>query len=51
MTIAGLAFLAMTTLRLSTALHPVPIEPRRRPRRWPSQDLPIYTVIVPLYRE
>jgi cellulose synthase/poly-beta-1,6-N-acetylglucosamine synthase-like glycosyltransferase len=51
MTIAGLAFLAMTTLRLSTALNPVPIEPRRRPRRWRSQDLPIYTVIVPLYRE
>ncbi len=25
MTIAGLAFLAMTTLRLSTALNPVPI--------------------------
>lgn len=51
MTVAGLAFLAMTAMRLSTVLKAVPIEPERPPPRRRSRDLPVYTVVVPLYRE
>ncbi|MBZ6078591.1 glycosyltransferase [Microvirga puerhi] len=57
MTIAALGtglsplFFAAVVLRLATVLLGHPPEPRRSIRREDDAALPIYTVIVPLYRE
>ncbi|WP_240540098.1 glycosyltransferase [Salinarimonas soli] len=49
--LSGLLFLGMITLRLDAARTPAPVQPRLPPQRWADRDLPVYTVIVPLYRE
>ncbi len=48
---SGLLFLGMITLRLDAVRTHVPVAPRVAPRRWLDRELPVYTVIVPLYRE
>jgi hypothetical protein len=48
---SGLLFLGMIILRLDAVRTQVPVAPRVPPRRWHDRELPVYTVIVPLYRE
>jgi hypothetical protein len=47
----GLVFLGCTTLRIAAALNTIPVEPACPPPRGDERDLPVYTVVVPLYRE
>lgn len=49
--VAGLVFLAGTIPRLASILERVPTGPERAPARMRERDLPVYTVVVPLYRE
>ena len=44
-------FLAMVVLRLAATREPIATAPMRPPRRLPDRLLPVYTVLVPLYRE
>jgi cellulose synthase/poly-beta-1,6-N-acetylglucosamine synthase-like glycosyltransferase len=48
---AGLVFLGMVTLRLAAARERIAVEPPWRSPRSDDRDLPIYTLIVALYRE
>lgn len=45
----GLPFLGLTTIKLGAALERVPAPLPHR--RTPDRDLPVYTLLVPLYRE
>ncbi|MGA0597411.1 glycosyltransferase [Enterovirga sp. CN4-39] len=47
----GIAFLGSTSLRLASVLEPVPVSPPRLPPRTADRDLPVYTILVALYRE
>lgn len=48
----SLVFLAMITVRLACCLEAAPTRARRPPRFMPSDEtLPVYTIIVPLFRE
>jgi glycosyltransferase XagB len=47
----GTLFLGMAALRLGAVLERVPVEPRVRAPRAHERDLPVYTIVVPLYRE
>ncbi len=47
----GSLFLGMAALRLGAAMERAPPEPLRRPPRTEDRDLPVYTIVVPLYRE
>lgn len=47
--VVALGFLAFASLRIAAAAIPVP--PVARPRRLAERELPIYSVIVALYRE
>jgi cellulose synthase/poly-beta-1,6-N-acetylglucosamine synthase-like glycosyltransferase len=47
----GLVFLAMVVVRLACATQAIPVKPRRSVRRAADEHLPIYTIIVPLFRE
>ncbi len=49
--VLGLVFLAGTIPRLASVLERVPTGPERPLPRTRERDLPVYTVIVPLYRE
>lgn len=44
-------FLSMVALRIAAACEAVGVEPPHPPRRHDDRNLPVYTVIVPLYRE
>jgi cellulose synthase/poly-beta-1,6-N-acetylglucosamine synthase-like glycosyltransferase len=44
-------FLAMVVLRLAAARDRIGTAPTQPPRRAPDRLLPVYTVLVPLYRE
>jgi len=44
-------FLAMVVLRLAAAREPIATAPVRPPQRLPDRLLPVYTVLIPLYRE
>jgi cellulose synthase/poly-beta-1,6-N-acetylglucosamine synthase-like glycosyltransferase len=50
-TALGLALLAATSLRIAAASEPIPIEPPPERQRLPDRDLPVYTILVPLFRE
>ena len=41
----------MVTLRLAAAREPIPTEPAQRSSRAEDRDLPVYTLILALYRE
>jgi hypothetical protein len=49
--ILGPLFLGMIVLRLATSFLPNPVEPATKPLRTEDADLPVYTIIVALYRE
>lgn len=49
--LASLLFLGLVVLRLASAQHRAAIRPPAAPRRWPDRSLPVYTIVVPLYRE
>ncbi|PXW60032.1 cellulose synthase/poly-beta-1,6-N-acetylglucosamine synthase-like glycosyltransferase [Chelatococcus asaccharovorans] len=55
--VISLVFLAMITVRLACCLERVPIRQRRKPALAPDDEergdehLPVYTIIVPLFRE
>lgn len=44
-------FLGMVVLRLAAISERIEVTPARLPRRQADRSLPVYTVIVPLYRE
>lgn len=48
---AGLCFIAIATLRLATCFEPVATNVPLPPPRMADADLPVYTIVVPLYRE
>ena len=47
----GLPFLGLAALKLAAVTEPVPVGRSWRAARIPDPDLPIYTILVPLYRE
>lgn len=47
----GAPFIGLASIKLAAAVERVPIRMLARPARMPDRDLPIYTVLVPLYRE
>ena len=51
MTLSSVMLLSMIAFRIAAALEPATIAPARSTERLPDRDLPVYTVIVPLYRE
>jgi hypothetical protein len=51
MAVAGVVFLLMVTLRLAAARERISVEPVQTVKRWEDRDLPVYTLIVALYRE
>jgi hypothetical protein len=51
MTLSSLSLLSMVAFRIAATLEPVTIKPMRAPPRLPDRNLPVYTIIVPLYRE
>ncbi|UVF18947.1 glycosyltransferase [Microvirga terrae] len=50
-TILSPLFLGMIVLRLSAAILRSPVESEEQPSRARDADLPVYTIIAPLYRE
>ena len=51
MALSSMVFLGMVVLRLAAARERIPTEPMRSPGRYEDRDLPVYTVVVALYRE
>lgn len=51
MLLAGIVFLAMSLLRLVCLMQPPPLPPGGHVRALSDAELPVYTVIVPLFRE
>jgi len=44
-------FLGLTAIKLAATLEPVPVDMPLRLARDDDRDLPVYTILVPLYRE
>lgn len=49
--VAGACFMVIATLRLATCLEPAATAVQDSPPRMAEADLPVYTIVVPLYRE
>jgi glycosyltransferase XagB len=49
--VMAVLFLLMISVRLAAMLERVDVTPRFKPQRAPDDELPVYTIIVPLYRE
>lgn len=47
----GILFIALANIRVAACLERAPIQPRTAIVRRADMDLPIYTIVVPLYRE
>lgn len=47
----GILFLALANIRMAACLERVPIRPGQRRLRRADLDLPVYTLVIPLYRE
>lgn len=48
---AGMCFIVIATLRIATCFEPVATRMQDPPPRMAEADLPVYTIVVPLYRE
>lgn len=49
--LVGLPFLGLTAIKIAASLERIPVRPARPPPRIPDRDLPVYSVLVPLFRE
>lgn len=47
----GVLFLILANLRIAACLERARVAPSRAPRRRADEDLPVYTIVVALYRE